>query len=362
MKKILIALMIVSLALVSLVGCSSSEDASQKTEEELRAEVQAELEAERAAEAEARAELEAQIRAELDAEQKKEEPAPQQPAQSAHTPSTVYQLKQLSKGDRVGPFIVESSNVTNDEYGVVFSGVVTLSAKIIEDEMSGGVAFSRTDSENTIMIDFGNGVTKDVLGGGGFADGHHPGLSESTKFTIEGFMIGGNYYYGETNVIYKGPTASSSNNQGSTGSNQGKLSGYTAETINGTHINFSDYYAVIVPRYEGGVNSLELVTVYTGSVTQGTWEYPANFGLFGTLEDVKVIYYEGYGSSGHTFELGNYNDVNLNVHLFWNDSPNDMSFMRITGKVPTGGGNYKNVDFTLDQMRDADAYDLILVR
>ncbi|OEF96984.1 hypothetical protein [Desulfuribacillus alkaliarsenatis] len=81
MKRILIALMIVSLTFVSLIGCSSSEDASQKSEEDLRAEVQAELDAERAAEAEARAELEAQIRAELEAEQKKEEPASQQPAQ-----------------------------------------------------------------------------------------------------------------------------------------------------------------------------------------------------------------------------------------------------------------------------------------
>ncbi|OEF96986.1 DUF4148 domain-containing protein [Desulfuribacillus alkaliarsenatis] len=48
MKKILIALMIVSLALISLVGCSSSKDASQKTEEELRDQIRAELEAEAA--------------------------------------------------------------------------------------------------------------------------------------------------------------------------------------------------------------------------------------------------------------------------------------------------------------------------
>ncbi len=87
MKKILIIFAIASLVAASLIGCSSSEETTTKTEEELREEIRAELEAE----AQARAELEARIRAELEAEQSGEEagkePANQQEPEKPAPPA-----------------------------------------------------------------------------------------------------------------------------------------------------------------------------------------------------------------------------------------------------------------------------------
>ncbi|MGE4283205.1 MAG: hypothetical protein AB7G87_05730 [Clostridia bacterium] len=138
-----------------------------------------------------------------------------------------------------------------------------------------------------------------------------------------------------------------------------KLSGLSNESINGTHVNYQDYCAVIVPMYNG-VNSALLAEVIKGmgNVTQGSLSMRVKFAIFGHLKDIKITYYEGMDSNGEVLEVGTLYNANVDVQVYAQSG--DMSYIKVTGKAPTESGNYSDVEFTLDDMRDSSDYEVIM--
>lgn len=135
-----------------------------------------------------------------------------------------------------------------------------------------------------------------------------------------------------------------------------KLSGLTNEKVNSDEVNYSNYYAVIVPMYNGGnMSALTDVTEVIGSPTQGNLGMEVSFAIFGHLKDIMITYYEGMDSVGETIEVGTLYNSNVNVKVFI--PSNDMSYIRVSGDVPTGEG-YNYLQFNIDDMRDPSDYDV----
>lgn len=148
------------------------------------------------------------------------------------------------------------------------------------------------------------------------------------------------------------------NNAGTEESDFIKLSGLTNEKVNRDQVKYSNYYAVIVPMYSGGNKSaLTDVTEVIGSPSQGNLGMEVSFAIFGHLKDIKITYYEGMDSEGETIEVGTLYNSNVNVKVFI--PSNDMSYIRVSGDVPTGEG-YNYLQFNIDDMRDSSDYDVIM--
>ncbi len=113
----------------------------------------------------------------------------------------VFALKDLVEGTQVGSFIVDSSEFTDEGYYVVFTGIAEITAEVSEDLSIPVPSFTRLDDQ-AVMIDFGDGVIKDILQFGYFANDYHPEYDNEATFIINGFSLQGNYYYYETVVYY----------------------------------------------------------------------------------------------------------------------------------------------------------------
>lgn len=138
-----------------------------------------------------------------------------------------------------------------------------------------------------------------------------------------------------------------------------KLAGFRNETINGTPINYSDYRVVVIPMYDG-LNSLQWVNEDIGSVTQGPQGMQVNFAIFGHLNDIKITNYEGMGSEGETLNVGALYNAHVGVRVWLPNS--DMSYIQVTGVADLGNGDTRNVEFTLDDMRDSSDYKVIMYK
>lgn len=138
-----------------------------------------------------------------------------------------------------------------------------------------------------------------------------------------------------------------------------KLSGFRNETINGTAINYSDYRLVVVPMYDG-LNTLLWVNQDIGSVTQGPQGMEVNFAIFGQLNDIKITYYQGMGAEGQTINVGSLHDAHVGVRVWLPN--NDMSYIGVTGVADLGNGDLRKVEFSLDDMRDASEYKVIMFK
>lgn len=130
---------------------------------------------------------------------------------------------------------------------------------------------------------------------------------------------------------------------------------FVVETINGEEINYSDYSAVVVPFYQG-INYSEfgpleeLVARLTGND-----KHEVSFAVFGTMRNVTITGIENMGEEGTSVHYDEITDsmVRVTCRLM-----NDMSLVTVTGYVNTPTEEYK-VEFTLDDMRDRNAYKTI---
>lgn len=107
-------------------------------------------------------------------------------------------------------------------------------------------------------------------------------------------------------------------------------------------------------------NSLESVIADIGSVTQGPQGMQVNFAIFGHLNDIKITYFQGMGADGESIDVGTLYNANVQVRVWL---PNgDMSHIKVTGVADLGNGNFRNVEFGLDDMRDRSDYKVIMLQ
>ncbi|MFP4015968.1 MAG: hypothetical protein ACLFUI_02950 [Halanaerobiales bacterium] len=144
---------------------------------------------------------------------------------------------------------------------------------------------------------------------------------------------------------------------GDTVDSSSSLSGYTAETINGTEVDYAEYATVIVPMYDG-VNKDSLDTKpllignkYTSVVTAA---------IFGQISNLQVMHTNnGMNEEYSITRVGELENILLIINT---DLPTDFANVRITGQVKTGTGDHENIEFTLDDMRDLSEYQPIMVK
>lgn len=140
-----------------------------------------------------------------------------------------------------------------------------------------------------------------------------------------------------------------------------KLYQFGNETVNGVQVNYSDCYAVIIPMYSGAnLSGLESDSKVIGSPISSYQPMELNFAIFGELKDVVVTYFEGMGSEGKPAKLGTFRDTNVGLTVY--GSNNDMTYLKVAGKAYAGEGNYRDVEFTLDAMRDPSDYKVIMFK
>lgn len=141
----------------------------------------------------------------------------------------------------------------------------------------------------------------------------------------------------------------------------GKLSRFAGESINGVQINYSDCYSVIIPMYYGAnIAALESVSKIIGSPSGSYQTMNLNFAVFGELKDVIVTYSGGKDLVDIPTELGTFSNANVSLEVY---APNDdATHLEVTGKAYIGQGNYRNIRFALDDMRDSTDYKVIMFK
>lgn len=163
----------------------------------------------------------------------------------------------------------------------------------------------------------------------------------------------------EENKVYAQP-AKDENDISNTGWEESefiKLSGFKNEKINGSEINYSDYCTVIVPVYSGRNSSLlQRVPQVIGSISQGSLGMKTNFAILGHMKNIRITFYESMDSQGESIETGTLNNANVEVQVWMPCS--DMSYIRISGEVPTSKGEYSFTAFNIDIGRDVSEYEV----
>ncbi len=119
-------------------------------------------------------------------------------------------------------------------------------------------------------------------------------------------------------------------------------------------VDYSQYRCVIIPMQE---------TINVEKAPETLISFEGNdlnelkLTIFGKLQDVKITNIRGQDDIGETQEIDFLNNTTL---IIMADLPSDMSHVIVTGRFHDGEGYYKNVEFTLDDMRDASAYKIVM--
>lgn len=137
------------------------------------------------------------------------------------------------------------------------------------------------------------------------------------------------------------------------------LSGFEKETFTTNNmgdyvVDYKDYKLVVVPMHETkNISKLEKIDVDF----DGEYKTKLNFAVFGELKDVKLNNVANMGEEGQWKMLGDVKNAYIQIEA---NTPTDFSAVMVSGKYVDGSGNYEVVEFTLDDMRDESAYDIIL--
>ena len=132
------------------------------------------------------------------------------------------------------------------------------------------------------------------------------------------------------------------------------LSGFKTETIGGEEIDYSKYMAVVVPMHS--TSNIDSLTRQTCSFSDNPDNQKVSFAVFGEMKDIKVTYFDNMGSQGEVESINELKNSYLDIYAAFST---DMSYIKVTGKVHTGEGNYSDVEFTLDDMRDISEYKIL---
>lgn len=121
-------------------------------------------------------------------------------------------------------------------------------------------------------------------------------------------------------------------------------------------VDYSKYRCVVVPMR--GSQNMDAISDNRIPVKFSDGEPRLFFSVFGELEDVRLNYIAYMGDEGKWHEVGN---VKNGLVLIAAELPNDMSYVKVYGRVNKGNDTYENVEFTLDDARDDDAYEIYTV-
>lgn len=132
------------------------------------------------------------------------------------------------------------------------------------------------------------------------------------------------------------------------------LSGFKKETIGGEEIDYSKYMAVIIPMHS--TENADSLTKETCSFSDNPNNQKVSFSIFGEMKDIKITYFENMDSNGEVETIDKLKNSYLEIYASFGT---DMSYAKVTGKVHIGEGYYEDVEFTLDDMRDTSAYEIL---
>lgn len=132
------------------------------------------------------------------------------------------------------------------------------------------------------------------------------------------------------------------------------VSGFNTETIAGEEIDYSKYMAVVVPMHS--TSNIDSLTRETCSFSDNPDNQKVSFAIFGEMKDIKVTYFESMDSQGEVETVKDLKNSYLDIYAAFST---DMSYIKVTGKVHTGEGNYSDVEFTMDNMRDVSEYEVL---
>lgn len=125
----------------------------------------------------------------------------------------------------------------------------------------------------------------------------------------------------------------------------------TSLSLEDFYVDYADYKTVLIPTIPS-VNdgNLEKITVDF----DGEWLF--KFTCIGSFEDVEVGLKNGPDDQGTWQTVGTISNrlVEIKANL-----PTDFSAIYVRGRVLNGDGIYEDVAFTLDDMRDASAYEIL---
>lgn len=304
------------------------------------------------------------------------------PASNNHQGQKTVDASELKVGDMInGHTIDKLIYKKGDEFGIGLKGEYTVTGEISYDEdFWGGVIFStdkasasptkikyKFDEEfvcappsGTFVIDGNSLNVVKFAAPNSFLNDIKNGKTYKTKLVINDYAFAAKNHTspGWGCNIVKIIDLEANNVAEKT---SGTLTGFTSETINGVQVNYSDCYGVIVPMYNG-IHSSALESVFRALLfpSDNVDTIRLNFAVFGELKDIVVTYYKGMDSAGTPAELGTFNNafVILQVPV----PSNDRAYFKVTGKAKVGEGDYRDVEFTLDDTRDAGDYKVIMFK
>jgi len=120
------------------------------------------------------------------------------------------------------------------------------------------------------------------------------------------------------------------------------------------YVDYSEYRCVVIPMFDT-MNSEEAPDTVVSF--EGDYLNELKFTVFGKLQDIKITNVTGMDDEGVSQEIEALNNATVKVMA---DLPNDMSYVKVTGRFHDGEGYYEEVEFTLDDMRDPSAYNIVM--
>ena len=141
-------------------------------------------------------------------------------------------------------------------------------------------------------------------------------------------------------------------------SGEGKKIGLENEIFTTTnqgdfYVDYADYRCVIIPAHHT-INSSKTQKISVDF--PGQYSTKLKFTVFGEIQDVQINYVPYMGEEGQWKDLGliSNSTVEINASL-----PTDMSSVIVHGRYHQGEGYYEDFEFSLDDMRDLEEYDII---
>ena len=136
-----------------------------------------------------------------------------------------------------------------------------------------------------------------------------------------------------------------------------KLSGYTAENINGTKVNYSKYTGVVAPMYDGvNKNALTTCMAFVGNNNTTT----VNFAIFGEIENLKIMHTRN--EKKYEYRITKLGSLKNSLISIKTELPTKDANIIITGHVKTGSGDYKSIKFVINKTKKNDQYQPILIQ
>ena len=121
-------------------------------------------------------------------------------------------------------------------------------------------------------------------------------------------------------------------------------------------VDYGQYLCVVLPMWPtANEGKLETQTVHFN----GAYINTLSFSVFGEIQNLQVQNIMGMDQASEWVDLGTLKNTKVFVEA---SLPTDVSYVKVKGLVHLGEGTYEEVEFTLDDMRSLEGYDIIMVQ